>query len=79
MAAIFFSTDFFFFIIPLKPSIYRFSGSASLLALSVFACNRKRGYGGHLDFLIAKFLFLPKVKVKGQGQRFLKMLVNAIT
>ena len=25
----------FFFIIPLKPGIYRFSGSASLLALSV--------------------------------------------
>ena len=46
----------FFFIIPLKPGIYRFSGSASLLALFVFACNRKRGYGGHLYFLITKFL-----------------------
>ena len=31
--------------------IYRFSGSVSLLAL----CNRKRGYGGHLYFLITKF------------------------
>ena len=46
----------FFFIIPLKPGIYRLSGSASLLALSVFACNRKRGFGGHLYFLIIKFL-----------------------
>ena len=29
-----------------------FSGSASLLALSVLVCDLKRGYGGHLDFLI---------------------------
>ena len=36
--------------------IYRFLGSASLLALSVFACIRKRGYGGHLYFLNTKFL-----------------------
>ena len=45
-----------FFIIPLKPGIYRFSSSASLLALSFFTCNRKGGYGGHLYFLITKFL-----------------------
>ena len=25
-------------------------GSASLLALSVFMCDGKRGFGGHLDF-----------------------------
>ena len=57
LAIIFFFYDLiFFFIIPLKPGICRFSGSASLLALSVFACNRKRGYGGHLYFLITKLL-----------------------
>ena len=45
--------------ISLKPGIYRFSGSVSLLALSVFMCHRKRGYGGHLDFIIfyKSFLF----------------------
>ena len=33
----------------LKPSIiYGFSGSASLLALSVFMCDPNRGYSGHL-------------------------------
>ena len=53
---IYFCLIFFFFIIPLKPGIYRFSGSESLLTLSVFACSRKRGYGGHLYFLITKFL-----------------------
>ena len=31
----FFSKYIFFFIIPLKPGIYKFSGSASLLALPV--------------------------------------------
>ena len=31
--------------------VCRFSGSANLLALSVFICDRKRGYGGHLDFI----------------------------
>ena len=46
----------FYFRIFLKPGIYRFSGSASLLALSVFVCDRKRGYGGHFDLLIQKFL-----------------------
>ena len=45
-------TQFFNLIIPLKPVTYRFSGSGSLLALSVFMCDRKWGYGGHLDFLI---------------------------
>ena len=34
----------------LKPGIYRCSGFTSLLALSVFMCNPKRAYGGHLDF-----------------------------
>ena len=53
---LFFFDLIFFFIIPLKPGIYRFSGSASLLALSVFACNRKRGYGGYIYFSITKFL-----------------------
>ena len=40
----------FFFRFPSKPDIYRFSGSASLLALSVLVCDWKRGYGGHLIF-----------------------------
>ena len=45
----------------LKPCIYRFSGSASLLALSIFMSDRKRGYGGHLDFITFKiFLFSAK-------------------
>ena len=56
MTKFFFDLIFFFFIILLKPCIYRFLGSESLLALFVFACNRKRGYGGHLYFLITKFL-----------------------
>ena len=34
------------------PGIYKSSGSVSLLALSILVCDRKRGYGGHLDFLI---------------------------
>ena len=34
---------------------YMFSGSASLLALFVFVCDRKRGNGGQLDFLIEKY------------------------
>ena len=42
----------FLFRIPLAFSIYRFFGSASLLALSVFMCNPNRGYGGHRDFII---------------------------
>ena len=33
----------------LKPGIYRFSGSASLLALSLFMCDRKRSCGGHVQ------------------------------
>ena len=33
-----------------------FSGSESLLALSVFLCDRKRDNGGQLDFLIKKIL-----------------------
>ena len=46
---LFFSTKFsLFFQIFLKHGLYRFSGSASLLALSVFVWDRKRGYGGHL-------------------------------
>ena len=52
----FFRLNFCFFVIPLKPGIYRFSGSASLLALSIFTCNWKRGYGSHLCFLITKYL-----------------------
>ena len=35
----------------LKLGIYRFSMSASLLVLSVFMCDRKRGYGSHIDFV----------------------------
>ena len=40
------TTNFFcliFFRIPLKPGIYRFAGSASLLAFSVIMCNTNRG------------------------------------
>ena len=33
-------------------SNYFVQGSASLLALSVFMCDLKRGYCGHLDFII---------------------------
>ena len=36
----------------LKPGIYRFSGSASLSALSDFMCDPNRGYSGHFDFII---------------------------
>ena len=43
---------YFFFRFHSKPGIYRFSGSASLLALSFVVCDWKRGYGGHLDFSI---------------------------
>ena len=43
---------YFFFKFPSKPGIYRFSGSESLLAVSVLVCDWKRGYGGRLDFLI---------------------------
>ena len=51
------ATNFFFRLIFFHNSLETwFSGSASLLALSVFACNRKRGYDGHLYFLITKFL-----------------------
>ena len=45
-------SDSNFFRISLKPGIYRFSGSASLLALSVFICDPNRGYSGHFDFII---------------------------
>ena len=50
---IFFSLNYFLRIL-LNFGIYRFSGSASrpiscILALSIFVCDRKRGYGGYLD------------------------------
>ena len=47
------ATNFFsdFFRIPLKPGMYRFSGSASLLAFVRFHMRPKRGYGGHLDLI----------------------------
>ena len=46
---------------PLETS-YRFSGSASLFALSFLKCDRKRGYGSHLDFINfnKSFLFLVR-------------------
>ena len=34
------------------------SESATLLALSVFVCDRKRGYGGHFGFINFNKLFL---------------------
>ena len=36
----------------LKPGIYIFLGSASLLALSIFMCDQNRGYSGHFDAII---------------------------
>ena len=36
----------------LNPGIYSFSGSSSLLALSVFMCDPNRGYNSHLDFIL---------------------------
>ena len=46
-------TAFFYVKLPTSMKItwldfQRFSGSVSLLALSVFVCDSKRGYGGHL-------------------------------
>ena len=43
----------------LKPGI---SGSACLLALSVFMCDRKIGYGGHPDFINFNYSLLFSVK-----------------
>ena len=45
-----FIKSFLFF--SLYSGIYRFSGSVSLLALTVFLCESSRGYSGHLDFII---------------------------
>ena len=49
-----FELSIFFFIIhssALKLCIYRSSVSASLLVLSVFMWDRKRGHGGHINFV----------------------------
>ena len=49
-----FLTQFFFSTIhssALKLCINRSSVSANLLVLSVFMCDRKRGYGCHIDFV----------------------------
>ena len=48
------STDNQFFDLIFFSEIYllMFSGSASLLALSVFMWDRKRGSGGHFGFII---------------------------
>ena len=40
----------------------RFSVSEILLALSIFMCNRKQGYGGHLDFINFNKSFLFSVE-----------------
>ena len=44
---------YFFFRLSSKPGIYiDFRGLRVYWHLSVFVCDWKRGYGGHLDFLI---------------------------
>ena len=51
----FLNLNFNFFTIhssALKLGIYRSSVSASLLVLSIFMCDWKRGDGGHIDFVI---------------------------
>ena len=60
LVRIFFTLNFFR--IPLKPDIFRFSGSATLLALSIFMRDRKRGYGGHFGFINFNKFFLFSVK-----------------
>ena len=51
LATIFFFRQFFLFTEFHSNLVYRFSGSASLLTLSIFMRDRKRGYGGHFDFI----------------------------
>ena len=45
----------------LKPGINKFSGSASLLALSVLMCDLNRRYIGHLDFIIVLLLLAQRI------------------
>ena len=45
----------------LKPGIYRFSGCASLLTLSVVMCNPKRSYSSYLDFIIGLLLYAYRI------------------
>ena len=54
-----FNKSFLFSVNALKPGIYMymFSGSSSLLALSVFMCDPNRSYSGHFDFIIVLRLF----------------------
>ena len=47
-----FNKSFLFSVKCLKPGIYSFLGSASVLPLSAFKCNPNRGYSSHLDFII---------------------------
>ena len=57
---------------PGRPTcIYTFSGSASLLALSVFMCDRKQSYGGHLGFIkFNKSFFFQRNALKPGIYRF---------
>ena len=59
---LYFVLKFVFFRISLKPGIYKFSGFASILALTVFVGDRKRGYGGHFGFTNFNKPFLFSVK-----------------
>ena len=49
-------------LIPLKPGIHRFLGSAGLLPLSLFMSDRKRGYSGDFGFINFNKLFSFSVK-----------------
>ena len=75
----FFNLNIIFFTIhssALKLGIYRSSVSASLLVLSVFMCDQKRGFGGHIDFVklpyTASFGYYNNIVITislGQGER----------
>ena len=59
------------------PYNYRFSGSASPLALSVSMCDLNRGYSGHLDFIID--LQLLAKRIKSSCVRFVATLSHVIS
>ena len=64
---IFFNPNFIFFTIyssALKLGVYRSSVSASLLVLSVFMCDRKRGYGVHIYFVIVSIKVVHLIVIK---------------